>query len=129
MLLALILELSHTGELAEHCIAIEHPAKLRVCGHVGLNEECILFWIKTARHIECEGLVGSLAKLRRHLSYGDGVKINYAVECFIVLGETGEVLYCAEVISYCEVSGGLNAGENHLFIAVHIINPFGYINL
>ena len=49
VLLTLILELCHSGKLAEHGIAIQHPAQLCVCGNVGLHEECILFFIKTAR--------------------------------------------------------------------------------
>ena len=93
--------------------------------HVGLNEEGVLLGVEAAGHVECEGLVGSLAQLGRYLSNGNCVKVNYAVECLVILGESGEILDCAEVVSYGKVSRGLYSRENDLFIAVHYINPFG----
>ena len=47
----LILELRHAGKLAEHGVAVEHPAELRVRGDVALDEKSVLFRVKTAGNV------------------------------------------------------------------------------
>ena len=44
----LVLELGHTGELAEHGVAVQHPAQLGVGGHVGLDEQHVLLRVQAA---------------------------------------------------------------------------------
>ena len=112
-----ILKLCHAGKLAVHRVAIEDPAELCMRGHVRLHEEGVLRLVEAASHIERESLVGSSAKLCGHLSYGYRVKVNYAVEGLVILGEMREILDRSEIVSYSEVSRGLNARENYLFIA------------
>jgi hypothetical protein len=86
MLCALVLELSHTGELAEHGKAVEHPSKLGVGGDVGLNVECVLFGVKTAGNVEGEGLVGTATEVGGNLTDGDCVLVYDAVKGLIFLG-------------------------------------------
>jgi hypothetical protein len=119
VLLALVLKLCHTGELAKHGVAIQHPAELCVRRHVGLNEKGVLLGVKAAGHIERKSLVGSATKLCRYLSYGNRVQVNYAVKGFIFLGEARKVLDRSEIVSNCKISRGLYSREYCFFIAVH----------
>ena len=67
---ALVFELRHTGQLAEHGIAIENPAQLGVSGNVALYEQHVLFGIQAAGHIQSQRLVGAAAQFRRILTNG-----------------------------------------------------------
>ena len=119
ILAALVLELSHTGELAEHGVAVKYPAKLGVAGNVALNEENVLFGVKSCGDVERKGLVCSAAKLCGVLANGDSVLVNDAVVAAILLGELLEVLEGAEIVTYSKLTGGLNSGKYDFFIFIH----------
>ena len=88
ILCALFLELSHSGKLAEHGVAVKYPPKLCVLGNVRLNEEGIFRFVQTASEVKRQRFIGSFAKLSRDLSYRYGVKVNYAVKRFIFIGKS-----------------------------------------
>ena len=117
--LALVLELSHAGKLAEHREAVEHPSKLGVCGHVRLNVKGIFVGVKTAGDIERKRLVGAAAKLGGHLSYGDGVLIHYAVEALIGIRICRKILDRAKIVTNGKISAGLNARIGYFLIVKH----------
>ena len=122
ILRALVLELSHSRELTEHGVAVEYPAELSVLRHVRLYEEGVFLGIKAASHVERESLVRSPSELCGYLSYGNCVKVNYAIKGLIFLAEARKVLDRAEVVSYREVARGLYSGENYfLIIFCHFI--------
>ena len=123
VLCALVLELSHSRELAEHSEAVEDPSKLGVLVNVRLNVESVLLGIKSASHIERERLVGPAAKLCGDLTHGYRVLVDYAVKALILFGVGREILDRSEVISYSEISAGLNARVGDLFILKHIDSP------
>ena len=117
VLLALVLELCHSGKLTEHGIAVKNPAKLCVCRNVGLNEKSVLLFINATSHIKSKCFICSSAKLCRCLTNCNGVKIYNTIESFIFVGKMGEILNCSKIISYGKVSRWLNAGENNFLIA------------
>ena len=119
VLCALVLKLRHSRKLAEHRVAVEHPAKLRVSGHVRLYEKGVLRFVKAASHVERERFVGASAKLRGYLTHGYGVQVDHAVECFVFLGESRKILDRSEIVSDGEVSRGLNARENDFLVCYH----------
>ena len=90
-------------------------------GDMALHEKRVLRGIESAGDIECKGFVGAAAKLRGNLTHGYRVHIDYAVVAFVLIGEHGEILYCSEIISDRELTGGLNARENDFFILEHTV--------
>ena len=119
VLRALVLELGHAGELAEHGVAVDDPAELGVRGDVTLHEEGVLFGIEAAGDVEGEGLVGAAAQIGRDLAHGDRVLVDDAVIAVIRVGEVGEIADRAEVVSDREDARGLHAGENDFLVFVH----------
>ena len=92
-------------------------------GDVGLNVKGVLFGVKTAGDVEREGLISTAAKLRGHLTNGDRVLVDDAVEAFILLGVDGEVLDRSEVVSNRKVSARLNAGVGNGSVVNHFLLP------
>ena len=88
----LILELRHARKLAEHGVAVEDPAELRVRGDVALDEECVLLRVETAGNVLRELRQSAAAQVGRHLPDGDGVHIDDAVVTLVFIGERYPVL-------------------------------------
>ena len=65
------------GKLAEHGIAVQHPAQLGVGGDVGLNENRTFFRVQAAGDVL--GHLGQhpAAQLGRLLAHGDGVQVGH----------------------------------------------------
>ena len=119
MLLGLILELGHAGQLTEAREAVEQPCQLGVLLDVGLDVEGVLLGVKTAGHVEGQGLVGAAAEVGGHLTDGDGMLVHHAVEALILLGVGREILNGAKVVADGQVSAGLNAGEGNGGVLEH----------
>ncbi len=85
VLLGFVLKLRHTAQLAELGIAGQYPAKLRMSGIMSLNKHYGLIGIYSNGKQKRIALLNLSAKLRGILSYGDGVKIHYAVSAVVLL--------------------------------------------
>ena len=125
----LVLELGHAGELAEHGVAVQHPAKLSVGGNVGLDEEDVLLRVQAAGDVSRQLGDGMAAQLRRHLPDGDGVHIRHHIVAVILVRESRPVADRAEIGAQGQVAGGLDAAQNPLSLHVlfhastpHIVN-------
>ena len=114
VLLGLLLELGHAGELAELGIAAQDPAQLCVLGHMALDEQNALFGIQTAGQILCQLGQGTAAQVSRVLADGDGVHIHYAVDALVLVLQGYPVLDGAHVGAQSQVAAGLDAAENSL---------------
>ena len=119
VLLGLILELGHAGQLAKAREAVEEPCQLGVLLDVGLDVEGILLGVQTAGHVEGQGLVGAAAEVGGDLADGDGVLVHHAVEALVLLGVGGEILQGAKVVADGQVSAGLDAGEGNGGVLEH----------
>ena len=73
----LVLELGHAGELPEHGVAIQHPAQLRVGGHMALDEDRVLLRVQAAGDIDRDLGQGAPAQVRRVLTDRDGVQVRH----------------------------------------------------
>ena len=113
---AFILELRHSGKLAEHSIAVKHPSKLCMCRNVTLNKEKILFGIESACDIYCKGFKRSFAKLCGILTDGYGVHIHNTVDAVIFVFKCTPIFNGTEIIAYCKISRRLNAGKYYFFV-------------
>ena len=102
----LVLKLGHTGELAEHGVAVEHPAQLRVSGDVALDEQRHLVRVEAAGDVLRE-------LLQRAAGYGDGMHVHDAVVGLVVVYHVNPVLDGAHVGAQRQVAGGLYAREHY----------------
>ena len=109
---ALVLELRHARELAEHGVAIEHPAELRVRGHMALDKERVLFRVKAAGNVLRELLNGAPAQVGGVLAHGDRVQVGHEIIAVKDLGAFAPVFDRAQIRPERQVAGGLNAREH-----------------
>ena len=93
----LVFELGHAAQLAEHGIAIQHPAQLRVGGDVGLDEQDVLLRVQAAGNIGRHLGQGVAAQVRRHLPHRDGVHIRQHVIAVIFIGQSRPVFDRAQI--------------------------------
>ena len=112
---ALVLKLRHTRELAEHGVAVEHPAELGVRGHMALDEERVLFRVETAGDVLRELLDGAAAQVGGILAHGDRVHIHDAVQAVVLILQAHPVLDGSHVGAERQLAAGLDAGEHHFF--------------
>ena len=124
MACALVLELSHSSELAEHCETIENPRKLCVCGNVRLNIQSVFVGIKPAGNIQCKRFICAPAQIGRNLSDRYCVHINNTVKALIFFGIIREVADCPEIITYCKIARWLNSRKGNRCAVYHFENPF-----
>ena len=115
MLGRLVLELSHTAQLAEHGIAVQNPAQLSVLVNVGLDEEGVLLRVQAAGDVLGQLLQSAAAQVGRVLTDGDGVQVRHKVEAVIFIGTLSPVLHSAEVRTQGHITGRLDAGK-HSFL-------------
>ena len=112
---ALVLELRHARELAEHGVAVEHPAKLGVRRHMALDEECVLFRVEAAGNVLRELLDGAAAQVGGVLPHGDRVQVGHEIIAVKDFGALAPVLDRAQVGPERQIAGGLDAGEHDFF--------------
>ena len=119
----LVLKLRHARELAEHRIAVQHPPKLCVLRHVGLDKERVLLGIEAAGNVLRELLERAATQRRRILTHGDRVHIGHEVVVVKFLVALRPVLDRAEVGPEGQIAAGLNAGQHH-FLARRVFHVF-----
>ena len=91
----LVLELGHAAQLAEHGVAVQHPAQLRVLVDMALDKQGVLFRVKAAGDVLCQLLQRPSAQVSRILTHGDGMKVSHEIEAVIVVGAFRPVFHCA----------------------------------
>ncbi len=117
---ALVLELGHAAQLAEHGVAVEDPAQLRVLVHMALDKEGVLLRVKAAGDILGQLGHGAAAQLCRILPHGDAVQVGHEIITVEFVGQCRPVFHRAQVIAQVQIAGGLNAGEHGFLFVVHI---------
>ena len=130
VLCAFVFELGHAAQLAEHGVAVEDPAQLRVLMHVALEEEHVLLRIKPAGDILRELGGGAAAQLGRILAHGERVQVGHEIEAVKLVRKSSPVSYGAEVVAEVQVAGRLDARKQSLFdggIVIHM--SFSYLTL
>ena len=122
VLCALVLELGHTGQLAEHGVALQDPAQFAVLRNVALDEQSVLFGVQTAGDVLCQLVQGAAAQGSGILTNGQGVQVSHEVIAVKPVCQLCPVLHCAQIVAQMQVTGRLNAGYHYLlFDFVHFI--------
>ena len=121
-MLSVCFELRHAAELAEHGVAVENPAKLRVLVDMALDKERIFLRVKTAGNILRKLVYRASAQLCGVLAHGKAVKVCHEVVAVKLLGKGGPVLYRAEVVAEMKVAGGLDSGEHYFLFYIFVIH-------
>ena len=129
VLCAFVFELGHAAQLAEHGVAVEDPAQLRVLMHVALEEEHVLLRIKSAGDILRELGGGAAAQIGRILAHGERVQVGHEIEAVKLVRKSSPVLYGAEVVAKVQVAGGLDARKQSLFDGGVVIHSFSPISV
>ena len=115
-----VLKLGHAGELAEHGVAVQHPCKLAVGRHMGLDKEDALLRVKTAGNIVGQEHQGAAAQLRRVLTDGDGVLVGQEEVTVKLLNHIGPMAQRPQIVAQMQIAAGLNAGDHDFFCTFHI---------
>ena len=118
---AFILKLRHSRQLAEHGVALEHPAQLSVLMDVGLNKQRVFLGIETAGDILGQLRQGMAAEICGILADGDGVHICHKIIAVKLLGQLGPVFDGAKIRAQSQIAAGLNAGQENFFF-IHNCN-------
>ena len=127
VLRALVLELGHAAQFAEHRIAVEDPAELRVLVNMALDEQGVLLRVKAAGDVLRKLRDRAAAQLCGVLTHGKAVQVGHEIIAVKLVSELRPVLDRAEVVAEVQVTGGLDAREHSfLFSGVVIHNnlPF-----
>ena len=106
----LILELSHTAQLAEHGVAIQHPTQLCMLVNMALDKQGVLLRIQTAGNVLSQLLQSAAAQVSGILANGDGMQISHKVETVVLVGTLCPILNGTQVRAQGQVTGGLDAG-------------------
>ena len=115
VLLRFHLELRHAAQLAELCVAAEHPGKLCVGGHVRLDEHDVLLRIESAGNILRQLLEAAATKVGRNLPDRDCVHIDDAVDAVIFVLKGDPVFDRAHIGAKRQIAARLNTGKNAFF--------------
>ena len=112
---ALVLELGHAAQLAEHGVAVEDPAQLRVLMDMALDKQGVLLRVQAAGDVLGQLGHGAPAQLRRVLPHGDAVQVRHEIVAVKFLRQGRPVLHRAQIVAQVQVAGGLDAGEHYFF--------------
>ena len=115
MLLRFHFELRHARQLAELRIAAQHPRKLRMLRHVGLDEHDVLLRIEAAGDILRELLQTSAAQIGRNLPDGNGVHIDDTIDALIFVLQCDPVFDRPHIRAERQIAAGLDAGKDAFF--------------
>ena len=107
---AFILKLRHARQLAEHRVAVQYPAKLRMGRHMALNKQGIFLRIETAGDILRELLDGAPAQIGRLLPHGDRVQVGHEIIAVKFVRPLAPVFDRAQIRTKRQIAGGLDAG-------------------
>ena len=113
MLGGLVLELGHAGQLAEHGVAVQHPAQLSVRGDVGLDEQGVLLRVQAAGDVLGQLLQGAAAQVGGILPDGDGVHVRHEVVAVKLVRPLDPVLDGAQIVAQVQVAAGLDARQHY----------------
>ena len=108
----LVLELGHAAQLAELRVAAEHPRKLRVLGHMALNEHDVLLRVESAGDILRQLLQTSAAQISRDLPDGNGVHIDDTIDALIFVLQSDPVFDRPHIRAERQIAAGLDTGKN-----------------
>lgn len=126
---ALVLELGHTGRLADIGVAVENPLQLGVFLDMRLEVKHGFFGVDAAREELCEKAHARLAKLRGLPPHGEGVQVGDEENRVELLLHFAPVLDRAEIISQRNRARGLNPAQHHFFGHIpRFIVHFRHIN-
>ncbi|MPM37082.1 hypothetical protein SDC9_83688 [bioreactor metagenome] len=115
-----ILKLGHARELAEHGVAVEHPGKLGVLRHMGLDENDALVGVQPAGDKLGKQLQTLAAQVGGVLPHGDGVLIHHAVHGVVLVLQQHPVAQGSQIIAQGDFSAGLSSAEYDLLLLRHI---------
>ena len=125
VLCAFILKLRHAAQLAEHGVAIEYPAKLRMLVNMALQEQDVLLRVYAAGNVLGKLLEAAAAQQLGILAHGERVQIGHEIITVKFLGSCAPVLHRAQVIAEVQIARGLDAGQ-HTFL-FYLIFHFRYL--
>ena len=108
-----LLELGHSRSLAELRVAVEYPCKLRVRGHLALDEYHVLLGVKADGEQYRIHLEGLLAELRRLGMDGQSVEVGDGIKAVVILAHQLPIPECAEVVAEGGYRGGLDSAEHY----------------
>ena len=111
-ILAFILELGHSGQLAGIGLAGQHPSQFCVTRNIRLHENDGFLWIDSYRQIQGSHIQNMLPQGFRILRHGDGMLVHDTVNAFMIILQLYELLQCTQIISQVNVSCRLYAGKN-----------------
>ena len=113
----LVLELGHTGQLAEHGVAVQDPGQLGMGRNVGLDKEHTLFRVNTSSQQAGQGAVSIFTQLRRLLTNGDRMLIGHHVDAVELVLHVGPVTDGADIVSQGKlIARGLDTAEDDLLL-------------
>jgi len=105
----LILELGHAAQLAEHGVAVQHPAQLGVGRNMGLDEQHVFLRVQTAGDIGRQLDQSVPPQLSRHLPHGDGVHVGHHIVAVILIRQRRPVADGTQIGTQRQIAGGLDA--------------------
>ena len=108
--------LAHAGELAEHGVAVEDPAQLRVLMDVGLDKQGAFLRVQTAGNILRQLLQGAAAQGGGVLADCNGVQIGHKVVAVVFLDHLWPVAQGSQIGTQGQIAAGLDAGEHDFFL-------------
>ena len=104
-----ILELGHAAQLAEHGVAVQHPAQLGVGRNMRLDEQHVFLRVQTAGDIGRQLDQGVPPQLRRDLPHGDGVHVGHHIVAVILIRQRRPVSDGTQIGTQRQIAGGLDA--------------------
>ena len=116
VLLGLGLELGHAAQLAELGVAAQHPAQLRVLGHMALDEHDVLLGVKAAGDVLRKLVHAAAAQSGGILPHGDGVHVHDAVQAVVFVLQSHPIADGAHVGAEGQLAAGLYAAEYPFFL-------------
>ena len=124
VLLGLGLKLGHAAQLTKLGVAAQHPAQLRVLGHMALDEHDVFLGVQAAGDVLGQLVHTAAAQVSRVLPHGDGVHIHDAVQAVIFLLQIHPVANGSHIRAQGQLSAGLNTAEYPLFLLHCVLHSF-----
>ena len=112
---AFVLELGHAAELAEHRVAVQDPAELRVLRHMALDEEYVFLRVEAAGDVLRQLLERVAAQVGGIVARRERVQVRHEVVVVIQIGALDPVFDRPEIGAQGQFAGGLDAREHDFF--------------
>ena len=118
--LALFLELRHSACFTELSVAIEHPSKFCVLGHLRLHEQRRLLGVKSYCKEYCHKVVSATAQVRRDVVNRDCVHIRNRINALILVLKFDHVFERADIVAQLQITRRLQCAiYDFLFLFFH----------